>query len=98
RNTLTINLWAQEELRLTFSPARLACVGVAVLLILLLYRNITTLGRLTFVFWLGILGIIAWILIEGWTRFDPAIAFDWPERVSGETGLAAGLAAAMTLA
>lgn len=64
-----------QELKVTFGPARLAVMLIAVALIVMLYRRITILGRLTVMFWLCVLGAIAWILVEGWLRFDPAIAF-----------------------
>jgi amino acid transporter len=76
-HTLKIDIWPEQELAITFSPGRLACVGIGFLLILLLYRRVTILGRLTVTFWFGVLGAIAWILIEGTFRFDPARAFDY---------------------
>ena len=36
----------------------------------------TTLGRLSLVFLVGVLGIIGWVLVEGALRFDPGRAFD----------------------
>jgi amino acid transporter len=76
-HTLEIALWPEKELSITFSPARLACVGLGLLLIVLLYRRVTALGRLTVTFWLGVLVAAAWILLEGGLRFDAARAFDF---------------------
>jgi amino acid transporter len=97
-HTLHVELWKEQGLSLTFSPARLGCAAVVVALVALLYRNVTTLARLTFVFWMALLGIVAWILVEGLTRFDPAIAFAMPEAPPGPLEFAKGLGAAMVLA
>ena len=57
-------------------PSRLFGFALGVLILLLLYRRVTTLGRLSVVFLVGVLGIIGWVLVEGAIRFDPALAFD----------------------
>jgi amino acid transporter len=85
-------------LAVTLSPARAACLGVGVVILLLLYNSVTTLGRLTFVFCLGVLGLIAWVLVEGWLRFDPAVAWDFPELNKSPADFTWGLSAAMRLA
>src|SRR5207302_2267924 len=69
-----------------------------VALVALLYRNVTTLARLTFVFWIALLAIVAWILIEGLTRFNPAVAFAMPDVPPSPRKFAEGLGAAMVLA
>ncbi|MHB1423032.1 MAG: APC family permease [Gemmataceae bacterium] len=80
QNTHKIVLWPAEQpddpMDLTVSPARLGCVGVGVVILVLLYRRIAVLGRLTVLLWLGVLGAIAWICIEGALHFDAARAFD----------------------
>jgi amino acid transporter len=72
--------WQGKPLLLNFGPARALALAIGGLIVFLLYRRITILGKLTVTFWLGVLAVIAWILIEGWSRFDPAVAFDWPAR------------------
>lgn len=94
-NMWRVVLWKERDLAVTFSPARLGVVAVGGVLLLLLYRNVTALARLAFVFFLAVLGVIGWVLVEGWSRFDPAVAFDYP---STPTNFATGLGAAMTLA
>lgn len=95
-HTWKIDLWREQELDLTASPARLGCVAVGLVIIALLYRRVTTLGRLTVVMWLGVLAAIAWICVEGALHFDPGRALDFdgapPDR------FAAGLGGAMILA
>jgi amino acid transporter len=92
-------LWEAQDLSLTVGPARLAAVLVGVVILLLLYRRITSLGRWTVTFWLGVLAALAWVLAEGALRFDPAVAFDFSGEASGRpAGLGVHLGPAMTLA
>jgi amino acid transporter len=86
------------DLKVTASPARGAIVLIGMGLVALLYRRVTILGRLTVAFWLGVLGVIVWILVEGGlrTRGDTTALWDY----SGGTApdLSRGLGAAMLLA
>src|SRR5262249_57206053 len=45
-----------------------------IFILFLLYRRITSLGKLTITFWIGVLAVIGWILVEGAWRFNPAVA------------------------
>jgi amino acid transporter len=76
-HTLRLVLWQEQELAVTLSPARAGCMAVGALIILLAYRRVTILGRLTLVFCAAVLGAIAWIGLEGWLRFNPAVAFNF---------------------
>jgi amino acid transporter len=89
---------AVEELKVAIGPSRLMSFGAGVLLLVLLYRRITILGRLTVTFWLGVMGVIAWILVVGWVRFDPGVAFSAPEQDPTPAALIGGVGAAMILA
>lgn len=58
---------------------RKAVSGALVLvLMLLLYRRITTIGKISLFLWIGVVGTILWLIIGGVTHFDPALAFDYP--------------------
>ncbi|HTU91755.1 MAG TPA: amino acid permease [Gemmataceae bacterium] len=96
QHTLKIVLWQaeqpQDQMDLTISPARLGCMAIGVLILVLLYRRVEVLGRLTVLLWLGVLGVIAWICIEGFLHFDAGRVFDFGrtkpenlERALGET-------------
>lgn len=98
RWTTRLVLWQEQDLSLTFSPARLGCLLLGLGLIALLYRSITSLGRLTVIFGLGLFGIIAWIIVEGALHFDPSRAFAFNGAATQPANLAAGLGAAMALA
>jgi amino acid transporter len=98
RYTRHFDLWKSQQLAITLSPARSACVGLGILIIALLYNRVTILGRLTVGLCLVVLALIAWIMIEGVLRFDPAVAFDYPHAGENPKSLAVGLGAAMSLA
>lgn len=66
-----------DNLAVGVSPARLFAFALGLLILLLLYRRVTTLGRIMVVFWAGLLGAIGWILVEGAMRFRPDVAFDF---------------------
>src|SRR5216684_4528160 len=51
---------------------------ICVLALLLLYRRITTIGRLSKLLWVGVMGTIAWIIFAGLTHFNAAQAFSFP--------------------
>jgi amino acid transporter len=87
------------DLALIVSPSRVLAIGVGALIIVLLYRRITSLGKLTVTIWIGVLVVIGWILVDGLWHFNRAVAFnfsgaaaEWPDN------FAMGLGAAMTLA
>lgn len=80
--TTTVDLWKKQELAVFFGPGRVVGCAVGLAIIVLLWRNITTLGRLTVTFWIGVLGTIIWIVIEGAIRFDPGKAFDFSEQAA----------------
>jgi amino acid transporter len=100
-HTATWTLWASDKapVSLSFGPSRLIGLACGAAILVLLYRRITTLGWLTVTFWIGVLAVIAWILIEGALRFDPARAFDFSgDAASPPTDLGRGLGQAMVLA
>jgi amino acid transporter len=99
--TWTLNLlnWQDDVLAVSIGPMRLIIAALGVLILVLLYRRITSLGRLTVTFSLGVLAVIAWILLEGGIRFEPARAFDFSGPASTlPAGFALNLGAAMVLA
>src|ERR1700684_3617603 len=53
-------------------------VVICFLTVLLLYRRITVIGRLSNILWIGVMGTIGWIIFAGLTHFNAARAFDFP--------------------
>src|SRR5271154_1159201 len=60
------------------TPGTAVAVVICFLTVLLLYRRITVIGRLSKVLWLGVMGTIGWIIFAGLTHFNAARAFDFP--------------------
>ena len=52
---------------------------LVIVLVLLLYRKITTVGKISLLLWIGVIGTIIWLIIGGATHFNPRLAFDYPE-------------------
>jgi APA family basic amino acid/polyamine antiporter len=94
----SVELEPGRTLGVSIGPSRLLGIGLGVVIIALLSRRIATLGRLSVVFLVGILGVIAWVLVEGALKFDPALAFAVPPGGPPEkfgTALGAGMALAI---
>ena len=78
---------------------KLIAVAVAVLVTGLLYRQITAIGRMTVVLWVGMLITVTWIIASGLAHFRPELAFDFPSNAfSFSSGFALGLGGAMLIA
>jgi amino acid transporter len=62
------------------SPAAFAAViiGIGVLNIALLYRRITSIGKLTVTLWIGTILTTLAVIVTGVLHFDPRVAFDFP--------------------
>jgi amino acid transporter len=74
-------------------------LGVAALVVALLYRRITAIARLTVVLWIGMLITVVWVIASGLARFDPKLAFDFPPNAFDfSMGFLLGLGGAMRLA
>jgi APA family basic amino acid/polyamine antiporter len=81
------------------TPGTSIAVAICLLTMLLLYRQITVIGRLSKVLWIGVMGTIGWIVFAGLTHFNAARAFDFPP--GGFTlshGFLTGLGGAMLIA
>lgn len=53
--------------------------GLVILLVILLYRRITTIGKISVLLWVGVVGTILWLIWGGVRHFDPKMAFDFPK-------------------
>lgn len=58
--------------------AQIVASGVAAVTVLLLYRRITTIGKITIGLWIGTLLTVGVVIVSGAMRFDPKLAFDFP--------------------
>ncbi|MDR3670041.1 MAG: APC family permease [Holophaga sp.] len=57
---------------------RAASGALVIALTFILYRKIATIGKITLALWITVLGILAWFIIGGLSRFDPRLAFSYP--------------------
>lgn len=88
----------EAKYKVTVNPLRLAAFAAGCGVLWLLYRRVTVLGRLTVAIWAGVLAIIAWILLEGWLRFNAVRAFAMPDTPPEPAKLGLGIGATMILA
>jgi len=74
-------------------------MSVGVLVIVLLYRRVTSIGRLTVVLWIGMLITVLWVIFAGLTHFSARTVFDFPPNAFRfSTGFVAGLGSATLIA
>ncbi len=58
---------------------KIASGTLVILLTFILYRKISTIGKISVALWIGVLGTMAWFIIGGLSHFDPKLAFSYPE-------------------
>ena len=92
--------WAGSlQMSWVVSPATGLAVAICFLTVLLLYRRITAIGRMSKLLWLGVMGTIGWIILAGLTHFNAARAFDFPPGAfTMSRGFLTGLGGAMLIA
>ncbi|MBI3405980.1 MAG: APC family permease [Acidobacteria bacterium] len=49
------------------------------MLVFLLYRRITTIGKISVAIWIGVMGTMLWLIWGGVTHFNSKLVFDFPE-------------------
>lgn len=80
---------------MTWTGTIAVCVAVGLVNIALLYRRITSIGRITVSLWVGTLVTVAAVIVTGAFRFDRSLAFDFPPGAFGFSwGFFLGLGAA----
>jgi len=78
---------------------RMVSTAVGIATIVLLYRRITDVGKLTVVLWIGMLLTVLWVIVAGIANFNPKVAFDFPPGAfKFSTGFFTGLGSAMLIA
>jgi amino acid transporter len=53
--------------------------GLVLILIVLLYRRITAVGKISLLLWAGVILTIAWLIWGGMRHFNPGLAFSYPK-------------------
>jgi fructoselysine transporter len=52
--------------------------GLVTLLVILLYRRIRTIGKISVLLWVGVVATLLWLIWGGLSHFDARMAFDFP--------------------
>ncbi len=87
------------EVRVLVNGGTFVAIAASFFAVLLLYRRITVIGRLSRWLWVGVIGTIAWIIFVGLTHFNRARAFDFPHGAFHlNEGFFAGMGAALLVA
>src|SRR5579863_10232625 len=71
-------IWLPLQVSWIVTPGTALAVIICFFTVLLLFRRITVIGRLSTALWLGVMGTIGWIIFAGLTHFNSALAFDFP--------------------
>jgi amino acid transporter len=66
------------DAHLVATGGTLVAIAACLLAVLLLYRRITAVSRLSQLLWLGVMATIAWVIFAGVTHFHAALAFSFP--------------------
>src|SRR3989441_776056 len=63
-----------------FTPLQAKAIsgGLVILIVILLYRRIATIGKISVLLWVGVVGTMLWLIWGGATHFSAKIAFDFP--------------------
>jgi basic amino acid/polyamine antiporter, APA family len=81
------------------AQTRLVSLAAGAVLVVLLYRRITAVGRLAVVLWIGMLITVILVIASGVANFDARLAFDFPpDAFKFSKKLVIGLGAAMAIA
>jgi amino acid transporter len=75
---LPIPLLGALEGHVLVTAGTFLAMGVCLFGVLLLYRRITSIGRISKFLWAGVMGTILWVIIAGLTHFNAARAFSFP--------------------
>jgi APA family basic amino acid/polyamine antiporter len=72
-------LWAGPlQVSWIVTPGTALAIIICGFTVLLLYRRITVIGRLSKLLWLIVMATIGWVIFAGLTHFNAARAFDFP--------------------
>ena len=58
--------------------AKVVSGGLVLFLVVLLYRRITTIGKISVLLWTGVVGTLLWLIWGGASHFNAKMAFDFP--------------------
>ena len=87
------------EARVLVNRATFVAIAACAVAVVLLYRRIAVVGRLSKLLWIGMLATVAWVIVAGISHFDRARALDFPAGAFRlNHGFFAGLGSALLIA
>ena len=96
---IPLSLLGTLQINIALAPQVFVAMGVCALAIILLYRNIAVIARISEYLWIGVLLAVCWITYSGVTHFNGARAFDFPPGAFNLSfGFLQGLGAGMLVA
>jgi amino acid transporter len=72
---------------LTAIEQKIVSGTLVIFLVILLYRNIQAIGKLSVIMWAVVASTILWLIISAFTHFDAQLAFTYPENAFDFTPL-----------
>ncbi len=75
---LAVPLLGPLQARVVVTAGTFIAIAAVATAVLLLYRRITAIGRLSQLLWVGVMGTVAWIIFAGLTHFNAERAFSFP--------------------
>jgi basic amino acid/polyamine antiporter, APA family len=87
------------QIRLPITAATFVAMGCCALAVLLLYRRISVIGKLSKFLWVGVIATVLWVIVAGVTHFSAERAFSFPAGAFAPSyAFFTGLGSAMLLA
>jgi len=97
--TLHLPLLGTLQLGWVIAGTTFVAIAIVLVAVLLLYRRITQIGRISKLLWLAVMGTIGWIIFAGLTHFDRVRAFSFPSGAFAlDKNFFLGLGSAMLIA
>src|SRR5262249_15594613 len=75
---LQLPLFGPLKLGWAVAGTTFLAISIVLVAMVLLYRRITQIGRISKMLWLVVMATIAWIILAGFTHFNSAQAFSFP--------------------
>ncbi len=97
--SLQLPLLGTLQLGWVIAGTTFVAIAIVLVAVLLLYRRITQIGRISKLLWLAVMGTIGWIIFGGLTHFNSARAFRFPPGAfTLDKNFVLGLGSAMLIA
>ena len=97
--SLQLPLLGTLQLGWVIAGTTFVAIAIVLVAVLLLYRRITQIGRISKLLWLAVMGTIGWIIFGGLTHFNSARAFSFPPGAfTLDKNFVLGLGSAMLIA